>query len=76
MGSGKFVKVIESEFEGTNRRGRPLGRWKDRVEECLGVLEEARRECRDREGGHSSILYSHLLGVSCWRKQGVRAIDT
>ncbi len=36
MGSGEFVKkVYESELKGPNRRGRPLGRWKDRVE-CLG----------------------------------------
>ncbi len=50
-------KVYESELEGPNRRGRPLGRWKVRVEEYLGergingrgVLEQARRECWDRE---------------------------
>ncbi len=54
MGSGEFVKkVYESKFEDPNRTGRPLGRWKDRVEEYLGertingrgALEEARREC-------------------------------
>ncbi len=36
MGSEEFVKVYESEPEGPNRRGKPLGRWKDRVEENLG----------------------------------------
>ncbi len=36
MGSEEFVKVYESKLEGPNRRGRPLGRWKDRVEEYLG----------------------------------------
>ncbi len=69
MGSGKFVKVNENEFEGTNRRGISLGRWKDRVKECLGergrngrgVLEEARRECRDRERW-TLFCHSHLLG--------------
>lgn len=42
--------------EGTNRRGRPLGRWGDWVKEYVserGVrgngLEWARRECMDRE---------------------------
>ncbi len=58
MGSREFVKkVYESELEGSNRRRRPLGRWKDMVEEYRGergingrgVLEEARRECWDRE---------------------------
>ncbi len=45
-----------SSAEGTNWRGRPLGRWKDRVKEYVsesGVmgngLEWARRECMDRE---------------------------
>ncbi len=49
--------MYESEVESPKRTGRPLGRWKDRVEEYLrervingrGVLEEARRECWDRE---------------------------
>ncbi len=42
--------------EATNRRGRPLGRWDDRVKEYVserGVrrngLEWARRECMDKE---------------------------
>ncbi len=46
----------ESELKGPNRRGRPLGRWKDKVEEYLvardingkGMLEQASRECWDR----------------------------
>ncbi len=40
-----------SSVEGTNRRGRPLGRWEDRVQEYVrergvrgNVLETARRE--------------------------------
>ncbi len=57
MGSEKFVKkVYWSSVEGTDRRGRPLGRWEDRVREYVserGVrgsgLEWARRECMDRE---------------------------
>ncbi len=41
---GEFVKMYESELEGPNRRGRLLGRWKDRVEEYLGergITEES-----------------------------------
>ncbi len=68
MGNEEFVKVYLSSVEGTNRRGRPLGRWKDRVKEYVserGVrgsgLEWARRECMDRERwravcrGHPSL---------------------
>ncbi len=57
MGNEEFVKkVYLGSVEGTNRRGRPLGRWKDRVKEYVserGVrgnrLEWARNECMDRE---------------------------
>ncbi len=65
MGSEEFVKKLyESELEGPNRRGGPLGRWKDRAEGYLGergingrgVLEQARRECWDRRGGDSSAV--------------------
>ncbi len=58
LGSEEFVKrVYERELEGPNRRGRPFGRRKDRVEEYLGergingrgVLEQVRRERWDRE---------------------------
>ncbi len=31
----EIVKVYLSSVEGTNRRGRPLGRWKDRVKEYV-----------------------------------------
>ncbi len=34
MGNEEFVKkVYRSSVEGTNKRGRPLGRWKDTVKE-------------------------------------------
>ncbi len=57
MGNEELVKkVYRSSVEGTNRRGRLLGRWEDRVREFVserGVrgngLEWARRECMDRE---------------------------
>ncbi len=36
MGNEEFVKrVYLSNVEGTNRRGRPLGRWEDKVMEYL-----------------------------------------
>ncbi len=31
----EVVKVYLSSAEGTNRRGRPLGRWEDRVKEYV-----------------------------------------
>ncbi len=33
MENEEFVKVSLSRVEGTNRKGRPLGRWEDRVKE-------------------------------------------
>ncbi len=35
MGSEEFVKVHESKLEGPSSRGRPLGRWEDRVKEYV-----------------------------------------
>ncbi len=82
MGNEEFVKkVYLSSVEGMERRGRLLGRWKDRVKEYVserGVrgnrLEWARRECMDRERWRS-VCYSHLPGGRFWRKQGIGAID-
>ncbi len=52
-------------MEGLNRRGRPLGRWKDRINERgtdgWGGLEQARRECLDRERWRLFYL-GHPLG--------------
>ncbi len=67
MRSRELVKMYDSEFEGPNRRGRPLERWKNRVKEYLGekgvsgrgALEQTRRECCDTA-----------------RERGFRAIDT
>ncbi len=50
-------RVYVSEIEGGNVRGRPPVKWRDRVQEyvrergegSLGNLEQARRECQDRE---------------------------
>ncbi len=76
------MKVYESELKGPNRRGRPLGRWKDRVEEYLGergingkgVLEQARRECLDRERWRH-FFCGHTLRGDFWKERGIRAID-
>ncbi len=35
MSGEEVVKVYQSRVEGTNRRGRPLGRWEDRVKEYV-----------------------------------------
>ncbi len=50
-------RVYVSEIEGGNVRGRPPVKWRDRVQEyvrersggSLRNLEQARRECQDRE---------------------------
>ncbi len=39
MENEEFVKVYLSSVEGTNRRGRPLGRWEDRVREYVSERE-------------------------------------
>ncbi len=65
----EFVKMVYlGSVEGMNRRGRPLGRWEDRVKEYVserGVrgkgLEWARRECMDRERWRF-VCRGHSLG--------------
>ncbi len=59
-----------SSVEGTYRKGRPLGRWKDRVKEYVserGVrgngLEWARRECMDWERWRSVCRGHPPLGT-------------
>ncbi len=48
-------KVYESESEGPNRRGRPLGRWKYRMEEYLGERGINEGECLKKQGGSVGI---------------------
>ncbi len=82
MENKEFVeKVYLSSVEGPNRRGRPLGRWEDRMKEYMserGVrgngLEWATRECMDRKRWRS-ICRGHPLGERFRREQGVGAID-
>ncbi len=35
MGNDDLLRVYLSNVEGTNRRGRPLGRWEDKVKEYV-----------------------------------------
>ncbi len=82
MGNEEFVnKMYLGSVEGMNRKGRPIGRWKDRVKEYVserGVwgngLERARRECMDRESWRS-VCRGHPLWGCFQRERGVRAID-
>ncbi len=74
-------KVYQSSVEGPNRRGRPLGRWEDKVKEYVSErgargngLEWARRECMDRERWRS-VCRGHPLGRHFRRERGVGAID-
>ncbi len=67
MGSEEFVKKV-SESVGPNSRGRPLGRWRDRVKEYMYErnatrgegLDQARMECLDRE------VKTFLLWPTLW----------
>ncbi len=69
MENVEFVKkVYVSSVEGPNRRGRPLGKWEDKVKEYVsekGVRENGldwtRRECMDRERWRS-VCHGHPLG--------------
>ena len=83
MKSEEFVKkVYVSDLEGSNQRGRPLGRWRDRVKEYMcergdsrgGGLERARRDCLDRERWRL-FCRGHPLGGRSRRERGVREID-
>ncbi len=82
MENGEFVKkVYLSSVEGTNRRGRPLGRWEDRVKEYVSErggrgtgLGWPRRECMDRERWRS-VCRGHPFRGHFRRERGVGAID-
>ncbi len=83
MGSEEFVrKVYVSESVDPNSRGRPLGRWRDRVTEYMcemgatrgGGLDQARKECLDRERWRL-FCRGHTLGGYSWRRQSYGQID-
>ncbi len=68
-------KVYVSYSVGPNNKGRPLGRWKASVKEYMrergvnrgGRLDQARRECLDRERWRF-FCYGYLLGIHLYRK--------
>ncbi len=82
MGNEEFVeRVYLSSDEGTNRRGRPLGRYKDRVKEHVSErgergkgLEWARREVRDRKRWRA-VCRGHPFGERFQRERGIGSID-
>ncbi len=37
-----FIYLFISEIKGSTKRGRPLGRWKDRVKEYMGEIGTSR----------------------------------
>ncbi len=83
MNSEEFVKkVYVSEIKGPCRRGRPLGRWSDKVKEYKSErgasrgegLEQARRKYLDRERWRL-FCHGHPLGGCSRKEQGIRAID-
>ncbi len=65
MENGEFVKVYLSSVEGPNRKGRPLGRWEDRVKKYVS----------EREGGEMGWSGQ---GGSVWigRGGGLSAVAT
>ncbi len=82
MEGEEFVKkVYMSESVGSNCRGKPSGR-RDRVKEYMcergatrgGRLDQARRECLDRERWRL-FCRGHPLGGCTWRKRGIRVIQ-
>ncbi len=83
MRSEEFVKkVYMSKSMGPNSRGRPPGRWRDRVKEHMcergatrgGRLDQASRKCLDRERW-KLFCCGHPLGGCSQRKRGIRARD-
>ncbi len=68
-------RVYVSEIEGWNVRGRPPVKWRDRVQEyvrergkgSLRNLEQARRECQDRERW-KLFCYGHPLVGAPWSR--------
>ncbi len=82
MESEEYVKTVYvRESVGPNRRGKSTGRWKDRVKEYMyeryyyrGRLDQARRECLDRERWRL-LCRVHSLERNFQRECSIRAID-
>ncbi len=80
--SEEFVKkVYVSESVDPNSKERPLGIWRDRVQEYMcekGTarghgLDQGRWECLDRKRWRL-FCHDHLLGGRSWREDGIRAM--
>ncbi len=73
-------KLYQSSGEVPNRKGRPLGKWEDKVKEYVserGVRSnwlEWARKCMDRERWRN-VCRGHPLGGRFQRDRGVGAID-
>ncbi len=50
MKSEEYEKKCMSEMEGLNKWGRPLGRWKDRIKECMSERGTGRGEGLEQRG--------------------------
>ncbi len=69
-------RVYVSEIEGGNVRGRSPVKWRDRVQEyvtergegSLRNLEQARRECRDRDREMEALL--PYVAIPLWELLG------
>ncbi len=64
----EFVNVYLSSVKGPSRRGRPLGRWEDRVKKYMNErevkrsgLEQARKKCKNGVK-YRSFCRGHPLG--------------
>ncbi len=73
MGNEEFVKkVYSSSVEGTNRRGKPLGRWEDKVKKYVserGARNETEGKgmtVKEGERGREERLLRRSEGVSRW----------
>ncbi len=78
MEEGKMTsRVYVSEIEGENVRGRPPGKWRDRVQEyvrergegSLRNLEQARGECQDRKRWRLFCCGQPLVGAPRSRRR-------
>ncbi len=82
MNKGEFVKnVYVSKLKGLRWRGRPLGRWKDRIKEHMNARDQGKRRLvqvkREHLNREKWILFcsSHLHQGSSQGECGIRAKD-
>ncbi len=82
MENEEFVKIYLSSVEGPNRKGRPLGRWEDRMKEYPSErrvrgngLEWAKRSVWVWRGGKPSAMATPLGDASGGSKASGLLID-